>query len=919
MLVAARNGDERWLSDSAVELFNDAELSYASVGILHDVTDRKRIEANLRKRESLLESITFSAEQFLKTPYWRASINSVLERLGREFNASHAYLFEKHLSPEGKVLNSMRYEWVAPGQKSDLDNPAYQNALEHEAEFKRYYEILDRGEPYVGSSSFLTEEERAEFGMAGIKTILEQRIVVNGRQWGTLGFDDMVNEREWTTLEVDVLKVAVNLLGAAIRRQLDEDALKNELAERMRAEQALRFSEEKFSKAFNSSPVLKTIEDKDHKFVDVNEAFLAFFGFERADVIGRTASELNIFYVPEDVVALRQSLEKNNDILKDYEMRFRLGSDGMGFVLLSSDNFHVDGIQYTLTSGLDITERKRVEQQIQQHAARAEVLASLSHLLTQANQDYHLVLNTVVRQCAELIGDGASIFSYSPDKEFLDLVAVYNPDPKAVDVFWDEIGKRPIRWNEGAYAKAIGKDEPVLIPFIDADELIKRAPPERREYYQKLPIHSMMLVPLHVQGKVMGVIGMARHSPGRKYTSEDLTFLQDIADRSALAMLNAQYYKELEQELAERKRLERELQEERDFALQIINNLGQGLTVTNENGRFLLVNPAFAHLMGYEPDDLIGKDPNFLTHSESQEVLEKARLDRQKGIVSTYESSLKHKDGTIIPVLITGAPRLKDGKFAGSISSITNLSEIKWAQEERERLITELSAKNAELEQFTYTVSHDLKSPLVTINGFLGYLEHDAASGNMERLKKDSQRIHEAVQKMQRLLNELLELSRIGRMMNAPESIPFGELVDEAMALVQGRLEERNVVVRTHTNLPVIYGDRPRLVEVLQNLIDNAAKYMGSQKDPHIEIGQRGHENGLPVFFVKDNGMGIESEHHDRVFGLFNKLDAKSEGTGVGLALVKRIIEFHGGRIWVESEAGKGSTFLFTLLTGPVA
>jgi signal transduction histidine kinase len=269
--------------------------------------------------------------------------------------------------------------------------------------------------------------------------------------------------------------------------------------------------------------------------------------------------------------------------------------------------------------------------------------------------------------------------------------------------------------------------------------------------------------------------------------------------------------------------------------------------------------------------------------------------------------------------LITGAPRLKDGKFAGSISSITNLSEIKWAQEERERLITELSAKNAELEQFTYTVSHDLKSPLVTINGFLGYLEHDAASGNMERLKKDSQRIHEAVQKMQRLLNELLELSRIGRMMNAPESIPFGELVDEAIALVQGRLEERNVVVRTHTNLPVIYGDRPRLVEVLQNLIDNAAKYMGSQKDPHIEIGQRGHENGLPVFFVKDNGMGIEPEHHERVFGLFNKLDAKSEGTGVGLALVKRIIEFHGGRIWVESEAGKGSTFLFTLLTGPVA
>jgi signal transduction histidine kinase len=106
-------------------------------------------------------------------------------------------------------------------------------------------------------------------------------------------------------------------------------------------------------------------------------------------------------------------------------------------------------------------------------------------------------------------------------------------------------------------------------------------------------------------------------------------------------------------------------------------------------------------------------------------------------------------------------------------------------------------------------------------------------------------------------------------------------------------------------------------VEVLQNLLDNAAKYMGAQPNPRIEIGQRGAENHMPVFYVKDNGIGIAPAHYDRIFGLFNKLDVKTEGTGVGLALVKRIIEVHGGRIWIESQEGQGSSFLFTLPAQP--
>ncbi len=414
----------------------------------------------------------------------------------------------------------------------------------------------------------------------------------------------------------------------------------------------------------------------------------------------------------------------------------------------------------------------------------------------------------------------------------------------------------------------------------------------------------------------MGVIGMARHSPGRNYTPEDLTFLQDIADRSALAMLNARYYKDLEQELVERKRAEEKYRD-------IFNNSIDGIFQSTEDGRFLSVNPAMARIYGYDsPEDMLNSVNDigtqvYVNTEQRKEVLRRLNAGEK---LSGYETLDHRKDGTSFWASMTAqAIRDENGRLLFYEGTIEDVTPRKQAEVEREKLIDELGKKNAELEQFTYTVSHDLKSPLVTINGFLGYLEQDAASGNMERLKKDTQRIHEAVRKMQRLLNELLELSRIGRMMNPPEITPFNRLVTEALDIVHGRLEERGVIVHVHPDLPVIYGDHPRLVEVLQNLVDNAAKYMGDQTNPQIEIGQRGNENGMPVFYIRDNGMGIEPEHHERVFGLFNKLDARSDGTGVGLALVKRIIEVHGGRIWVESEAGMGSTFLFTLPAGPLA
>ncbi len=239
--------------------------------------------------------------------------------------------------------------------------------------------------------------------------------------------------------------------------------------------------------------------------------------------------------------------------------------------------------------------------------------------------------------------------------------------------------------------------------------------------------------------------------------------------------------------------------------------------------------------------------------------------------------------------------------------------ELEKRADEIEQKNSELQSQNAELERFNYTVSHDLKAPLVTIKGFLGLLQRDIEAQNEAAIARDAGQIGDAADQMAQLLNELLELSRIGRQINQPENRSLNELVQKAVERVSIQLDENNVELVIEEGMPEVSGDAGRLVEVFQNLIDNANKFMGDQVEPRIEISA-GLDQGQVHCRVCDNGIGIPGEYQDRVFDLFDRLDARVEGTGVGLALVKRIVEVHGGRIWVESAGeGEGSCFHFTL------
>jgi len=363
-------------------------------------------------------------------------------------------------------------------------------------------------------------------------------------------------------------------------------------------------------------------------------------------------------------------------------------------------------------------------------------------------------------------------------------------------------------------------------------------------------------------------------------------------------------------DISARKKAEEALAKRNRDIEAILNASTDPVFLLSPDWSLIALNEATATRFGHNSSDLLGKSLADILPPES-EVNSRTKFHEvlQTGSAARFDDE---RDGrfyytSFYPVLDS------DGSVQGVAGFDRDITEAKQAEIERERLITELEAKNAELERFTYSVSHDLRSPLITIRAFLGFVGDSVAKGNTEKLKADLDRIDKAAEKMGKLLGEILELSRVGRLFNPPTAVPMEDLVKEALELLSGRIAQHGLEVNIAPGLPVLHVDRPRLLEVFQNLIENSMKFMGDQPHPRIEIGGK-KDGDEAVLFVRDNGIGINPSYHEKVFGLFNKLDQKTEGTGIGLALVKRIVEVHGGRIWVESEGiGQGSAFCFTL------
>lgn len=331
--------------------------------------------------------------------------------------------------------------------------------------------------------------------------------------------------------------------------------------------------------------------------------------------------------------------------------------------------------------------------------------------------------------------------------------------------------------------------------------------------------------------------------------------------------------------------------------------------VTDDDGRpidyvFLEINPAFERLTGLRAADLIGRRV-----TEALPGIENDPADW----IGTYGRVALGGDAVRFEQYSEALDRWynvcayspEPGHFAVTFDEITALKQ---AQQEHDRLIRDLEQKNAELERFTYTASHQLRSPLVTVRGFLDALQEDLAAGDLDSVGDDIDRIRRAADRMNALLDQLLELSRVGRIAGDSAVSPVAELVDVVREALAGILERVTFEVDVPGSVTVC-GDRGRLLEVLQNLLENAAKFSASAPDATVRVEAAGDARRTTIRVI-DNGVGIPPEYQQRIFRLFERLDTAVPGTGIGLALTKRIVEHHGGTIAVHSAGtGHGATF----------
>ena len=245
--------------------------------------------------------------------------------------------------------------------------------------------------------------------------------------------------------------------------------------------------------------------------------------------------------------------------------------------------------------------------------------------------------------------------------------------------------------------------------------------------------------------------------------------------------------------------------------------------------------------------------------------------------------------------------------------SLHDITERRQAQQAQERLSQQLQAKVSELEAFSYGIAHDLRSPLVSIEGFSRLLREDIQNQKMESVQEDIRLLESGVRKMQDFLNSTLEYSRSGHQIKLAKNVSFGKIVKEVITEFTEQMSSIGATVSVAETFPRVYVDRMRIKQVLTNLIQNSIKYRDKTVPLKIEIGYYPSENEV-VFFVRDNGSGIDASEAEKVFALFYRGTADGEGSGIGLAIVKKIIEAHGGRIWVQQgQSGKGTTMCFTL------
>ena len=374
------------------------------------------------------------------------------------------------------------------------------------------------------------------------------------------------------------------------------------------------------------------------------------------------------------------------------------------------------------------------------------------------------------------------------------------------------------------------------------------------------------------------------------------------------------------QDVTDMERTERELRDSDARFRVMFGSAGVGMAHFSQTGVLLDVNEAYSRFLGYERAALLNRSVFDLYFEEDVGSAKDTLTQILRGSADTlqFERRYRHRSGEPRWGLVTISRLVSSTQAENTfLSQVQDITGRIHADRERDQLLAELEQKNAELERFAYTISHDLKGPLITVRSFASLLSEDLAANSAPRVNDDLKHILNATSQMQERLRNLLHLARVSHDRALNEAVSTYDVCLSVVDLLQGQLSMAEIDIAVSTNLPIVSGNRERLSEVFQNLIENAVKFMGDQPSPQI-IVDCSDVGDMVEFYVLDNGVGIDEPLREKIFDLFVTLDAKDPSSGVGLAIVRQIIEAHHGRVWVESgEGGEGTRVVFTLPSRP--